>query len=232
MSTEPPVPPVPDARHVPDARQEPDARQSGPRDLEPTDDATPLPDPAESARSALARARKSARDKGFRPGMKPAPNARRIGGMPPSRTSPDDRYPALLGTQLDRLLQDRGWTADVTVGSVMGRWAEIVGRDLAAHVRPVSFEGTVLTVQADSTAWANRGRGGRRGGHRSRRPRPDRAVLGQGPSPGPGPWAPRHLRLRSASHLFEKAALCPSGSLNDHSSISPSASLRVRSVAG
>ena len=154
MSTEPPVPPVPNARHVPDARQEPDARQSGPRDLEPTDDATSLPDPAESARSVLARARKSARDKGFRPGMKPAPNARRIGGMPPSRTSPDDRDPALLGTQLDRLLLDRGWTADVTVGSVMGRWAEIVGRDLAAHVRPVSFEGTVLTVQADSTAWA------------------------------------------------------------------------------
>lgn len=111
-------------------------------------------DPAEASRSALARARKAARDKGFRPGMKPAPNARRIAGMPPSQNAGDARDPALLGAQLERLLVDRGWSADVTVGSVMGRWSEIVGADLAAHVRPVTFEGSVLSVQADSTAWA------------------------------------------------------------------------------
>ena len=111
-------------------------------------------DPAEASRSALARARKAARDKGLRPGMKPAPNARRIAGMPPSRNAGDARDPALLGAQLERLLVDRGWSADVTVGSVMGRWSEIVGADLAAHVRPVTFEGSVLSVQADSTAWA------------------------------------------------------------------------------
>lgn len=77
--------------------------------------------------------------------------------MPPSRTSgagPDDRDPTLLGAQLERLMVDRGWTADVTVGSVLGRWAEIVGSDIAAHVTPVTFEGSVLTVQADSSAWA------------------------------------------------------------------------------
>ena len=111
-------------------------------------------DPAEASRSALARARKAARDKGLRPGMKPAPNSRRIAGMPPPRNAGDARDPALLGAQLERLLVDRGWSADVTVGSVMGRWSEIVGADLAAHVRPVTFEGTVLSVQADSTAWA------------------------------------------------------------------------------
>ena len=111
-------------------------------------------DPAEASRSALARARKAARDKGLRPGMKPAPNGRRIAGMPPPRNAGDARDPALLGAQLERLLVDRGWSADVTVGSVMGRWSEIVGADLAAHVRPVTFEGSVLSVQADSTAWA------------------------------------------------------------------------------
>ena len=111
-------------------------------------------DPAEASRSALARARKAARDKGLRPGMKPAPNSRRIAGMPPPRNAGDARDPALLGAQLERLLVDRGWSADVTVGSVMGRWSEIVGADLAAHVRPVTFEGSVLSVQADSTAWA------------------------------------------------------------------------------
>jgi predicted nucleic acid-binding Zn ribbon protein len=74
--------------------------------------------------------------------------------MPPTRSTGDDRDPALLGAQLERLLLDRGWSADVTVGSVMGRWAEIVGAEIAGHVRPVTFEGSVLSVQADSTAWA------------------------------------------------------------------------------
>jgi predicted nucleic acid-binding Zn ribbon protein len=86
--------------------------------------------------------------------MKPAPHSRRIAGMPPTRSVGDERDPALLGAQLERLLLDRGWSADVTVGSVMGRWAEIVGPDIAGHVRPVTFEGSVLSVQADSTAWA------------------------------------------------------------------------------
>ncbi len=118
------------------------------------DPADIAPDPALASRSALARARKAARERGFRPGMKPAPHSRRIAGIPSSRTPGDDRDPALLGAQLERLLVDRGWSADVTVGSVMGRWAEIVGPDIAGHVRPVTFEGSVLTVQAESTAWA------------------------------------------------------------------------------
>ena len=136
----------------------PDSDVEAGRDTEPdtAPDAEGLPvaDPAEASRSALARARKAARDKGFRPGMKPAPNSRRIAGMPPIRSTGDDRDPALLGAQLERLLLDRGWSADVTVGSVMGRWAEIVGAEIAGHVRPVTFEGSVLSVQADSTAWA------------------------------------------------------------------------------
>lgn len=48
----------------------------------------------------------------------------------------------------------RGWDAEVQVGSVVGRWPTIVGDQVAAHVTPVAFEGSVLTVQADSTAWA------------------------------------------------------------------------------
>jgi predicted nucleic acid-binding Zn ribbon protein len=37
---------------------------------------------------------------------------------------------------------------------VFGRWAEIVGSDLAAHTRPESLSDGELTVTADSTAWA------------------------------------------------------------------------------
>ena len=40
------------------------------------------------------------------------------------------------------------------MGSVFGRWAEIVGHDLAAHTRPDSFADGELAVAADSTAWA------------------------------------------------------------------------------
>jgi predicted nucleic acid-binding Zn ribbon protein len=60
----------------------------------------------------------------------------------------------LLGEQLDRLLADRGWQVDVAVGSVLGRWPQIVGPEIAEHVEPVAFENGVLTVRAASTAWA------------------------------------------------------------------------------
>ena len=40
------------------------------------------------------------------------------------------------------------------MGSVFGRWAEIVGRDLRGPYRPDSFADGELAVTADSTAWA------------------------------------------------------------------------------
>jgi predicted nucleic acid-binding Zn ribbon protein len=40
------------------------------------------------------------------------------------------------------------------VGSVFGRWAEIVGPELAEHTRPESLADGELIVTADSTAWA------------------------------------------------------------------------------
>ena len=62
--------------------------------------------------------------------------------------------PSLLGDQMDRLLLDRGWNIDVAIGSVMGRWAAIVGTEVAAHCAPVTFSDGVLIVRAESTAWA------------------------------------------------------------------------------
>jgi predicted nucleic acid-binding Zn ribbon protein len=55
---------------------------------------------------------------------------------------------------MDRLLLDRGWNIDVAIGSVMGRWPVIVGTEVAAHCAPVTFSDGVLTVRAESTAWA------------------------------------------------------------------------------
>jgi predicted nucleic acid-binding Zn ribbon protein len=52
------------------------------------------------------------------------------------------------------LLDSEGWQQRAAMGSVFGRWAEIVGADLAAHTRPDSFADGELAVTADSTAWA------------------------------------------------------------------------------
>jgi predicted nucleic acid-binding Zn ribbon protein len=83
------------------------------------------------------------------------PNVPSGGGLPGSGGSGrDGRDPSLLGDQMDRLLLDRGWNIDVAIGSVMGRWPAIVGPEVAAHCTPVTFSDGVLTVRAESTAWA------------------------------------------------------------------------------
>ena len=109
---------------------------------------------AQAAASALARAREAARAKGLRPGSRPAPRRRRRTEAVFTGSADDARDPQALGDQLDRLLLDRGWKVDVAAGSVMGRWEVIVGLDVARHCRPVTFEDGILTVRADSTAWA------------------------------------------------------------------------------
>lgn len=108
-----------------------------------------------AAASALARAREAARAKGLRPGSRPMRKRRAPGqqGQGSAGSTGSGRDPALLGDQMDRLLLDRGWNVDVAVGAVMGRWADIVGSNVAEHCKPVTFSDGVLTVRADSTAW-------------------------------------------------------------------------------
>lgn len=55
---------------------------------------------------------------------------------------------------MERLLLDRGWNVDVAAGTVMSRWRELVGDEVARHAQPVGFVDGVLTVRAESTAWA------------------------------------------------------------------------------
>ena len=55
---------------------------------------------------------------------------------------------------LGRLVADHGWELDLRVHGVFGRWAELVGAEVAAHCTPESFADGRLVVRTDSTAWA------------------------------------------------------------------------------
>ena len=127
----------------------PSSRAEDPR---PVTDRTELTPPSAVAREALNRAKAAARAKGLRPGSP----ARRSPLAEPrlSGQGPGARDPQLLSEVLGRLMRDKGWTADVSVGGVIGRWREVVGDQVADHCQPETFEQKVLVVRADSTAWA------------------------------------------------------------------------------
>ncbi|AKT52610.1 RNA-binding protein [Arsenicicoccus sp. oral taxon 190] len=108
-----------------------------------------------AAADALLRARSVAKAKGLRPGS--APRRRRRPSevmLSGSAVEVDGRDPLLLGDTLARLVAGRGWQSEVKVGSVMGRWPQVVGADVAEHSEPLTFDDGVLTVRASSTAWA------------------------------------------------------------------------------
>ncbi|GAB3182732.1 DNA replication protein DciA [Nesterenkonia halophila] len=73
-------------------------------------------------------------------------------GRPGSGTNRRD--PSLLGSVVDGLISTRGWTSPVAVGSVIARWEQLVGPEVAAHCTPERFEDGVVDVVCDSTAWA------------------------------------------------------------------------------
>ena len=71
-----------------------------------------------------------------------------------SGAHPDDRDPQLLDTAMSRLISQHGWELDLRVQAVFGRWAELVGDEVATHCTPQSFGDSRLVVRTDSTAWA------------------------------------------------------------------------------
>ena len=75
-------------------------------------------------------------------------------GSAPVRGRPRRDDPQPLISAIGGLLDAHGWQQRAAMGSVFGRWAEIVGQDVAAHTRPDSFADGELAVTADSTAWA------------------------------------------------------------------------------
>ncbi|AGL13515.1 DciA family protein [Actinoplanes sp. N902-109] len=79
-------------------------------------------------------------------------SARRLRGY--SGPGPDPRDPQLFGAVLERIMKQRGWQKPAAEATVFGAWEKVVGADIAKHSRPIKLEDGVLTVEAESTAWA------------------------------------------------------------------------------
>ncbi|MDQ3760676.1 MAG: DciA family protein [Actinomycetota bacterium] len=119
----------------------------------PAQNSPGVPRGADIARAALESARAAQRRSGNqrRAGGQRAVSRRRRGW---SGARPDDRDPQPLGRLASRLVADRGWSDRVAAGVVFGRWAQLVGAEVAEHAQPVSLREGELTVRASSTAWA------------------------------------------------------------------------------
>jgi predicted nucleic acid-binding Zn ribbon protein len=140
-----------------------------PDDPVPDEQGQDGPQRARRAADALAAAKADARARGerapdsdFAAERKPrgdpaAPAHQPRAGRPgrpgrAGRARRDDPQP--LGVAIGGLLDDQGWRTAAAVGSVFGRWEQIVGAALAAHTRAGGFTDGELLVIADSTAWA------------------------------------------------------------------------------
>lgn len=119
----------------------------------PTEDDRPQDglDLAKEAARAASRAPGGPKRKTYRQN-KSSFERRGKGGI--SGAHPDDRDPQLLGPALERLVGNRGWETDLRVQGVFGRWAELVGAEIASHCTPESLVDGKLVVRTDSTAWA------------------------------------------------------------------------------
>lgn len=59
-----------------------------------------------------------------------------------------------MSDSLDSVLRSLRGPDRRAAGGVFGRWDELVGAHVAAHVRPVRLDRGVLVVEVDDPAWA------------------------------------------------------------------------------
>ena len=115
----------------------------------------PEPPPAQDAPQVLLNRLRSASQargtpRGKEPKRTPAATKRRY----TLEAAYGGRDPEGVGNVFSKMLAERGWKSPVAIGSVLTRWHEIVGADIAAHCVPESFDADTVLVRCDSTAWA------------------------------------------------------------------------------
>jgi predicted nucleic acid-binding Zn ribbon protein len=104
------------------------------------------------ARSALAKAKAAAREKGLQPGR---PALRRVRPVEQrSGSGADARDPVRFGDAIRRLVTERGWESTTASARVLGEWDRLVGPEVADHCRPTSLVDGQLVLVAESSAWA------------------------------------------------------------------------------
>jgi predicted nucleic acid-binding Zn ribbon protein len=135
-------------------------------DDDTTEDSAPVGPPAHLAhlagmdlvRRTLEEARGAARSQGKdtgRGGRSPAARRNTVGRRRTwSGPGPDRRDPQTLAAATKDLAKNLGWSKRVAEGSVFGQWTTVVGEQIAEHAAPTSLRDGVLSVTAESTAWA------------------------------------------------------------------------------
>ncbi|BCO33570.1 hypothetical protein BMW24_018730 [Mycobacterium heckeshornense] len=119
----------------------------------------PMPVGMDLVRRTLEEAREAARLRGRDVGRgRKAPVTHRVAGAGNRRRwsgpGPDPRDPQPLGAVARELAKQRGWSARVAEGTVLGQWASVVGHQIADHATPTGLNDGVLKIAAESTAWA------------------------------------------------------------------------------
>lgn len=111
-------------------------------------------------RRTLEEARGAARSQGkdIGQGRRFLPSGRRVAGTAGRRRwsgpGPDGRDPQPLGSLARDVAKKRGWSSRVAEGAVFGQWPSVVGQQIAEHATPTGLRDGVLSVAAESTAWA------------------------------------------------------------------------------
>lgn len=110
-------------------------------------------------RRALEEARGAARAEGKDVGRgrsSPPPRRPTVAGRRRrwSGPGPDSRDPQPLSAATRDLAKTRGWNKRVSEGAVFGQWPTVVGDQIADHATPTALTDGVLSISAESTAWA------------------------------------------------------------------------------
>ncbi len=80
---------------------------------------------------------------------------RRATGEPVySGPGPDERDPVTVANAVAAFVDARDWRERTRMAAAIANWDRIAGPDIAAHVVAEGFDSGVLSLQADSTAWA------------------------------------------------------------------------------
>ena len=125
-----------------------------PEHVEPAGDLRGIDLVRRTLEEARAAARAQGKDAGR--GRSAPPSGRRVAGQRRrwSGPGPDVRDPQPLGRVAREVAKKRGWSAQVAEGTVLGQWSVVVGPQIAEHATPIGLSDGVLSVTAESTAWA------------------------------------------------------------------------------